>query len=73
MQVCSLGKRVKQDLLRVVQVVQVCYPPQMDVLNLYAGLYHQIFSARLTELAAAGLQTDDCSYLLFWTNHLYPQ
>ncbi|KAM9339300.1 tumor necrosis factor alpha-induced protein 2-like [Symphorus nematophorus] len=71
--VCRLGKQVKQDLLWVVQVVQCCYPPQMDVVNLYAGLYHQVFSARLTDLAAAGLQTDDCSYLLLWTNHLYPR
>ncbi|XP_042339346.1 tumor necrosis factor alpha-induced protein 2-like, partial [Plectropomus leopardus] len=70
--VCSMGKRVKEDLLMVVRAVQDCYPPQMDILNFYSGLYHQTFSARLTELAAAGLETDDCSYLLFWINHLYP-
>nr|XP_033505100.1 tumor necrosis factor alpha-induced protein 2a [Epinephelus lanceolatus] len=71
-QVCRMGKRVKEDLLTVVRTVQDCYPPQMDILNLYSGLYHQTFSTRLTELAASGLETDDCSYLLFWINHYYP-
>ncbi|KAL7388006.1 hypothetical protein ABVT39_005235 [Epinephelus coioides] len=71
-EVCCMGKRVKEDLLTVVRTVQDCYPPQMDILNLYSGLYHQTFSTRLTELAASGLETDDCSYLLFWINHYYP-
>lgn len=71
-EVCGMGKRVKEDLLTVARVVKDCYPPHMDILNLYAGLYHRSFSARLTELAAAGLELDDCSYLLFWINHCYP-
>ncbi|KAM7396056.1 hypothetical protein PAMA_007367 [Pampus argenteus] len=71
-EVCHLGKRVKEDLLMVVRMVKDCYPPQMDILNLYAGLYHQRFSTRLTQLAASGLEADDCSYLLFWVNHCYP-
>ncbi|XP_072218976.1 tumor necrosis factor alpha-induced protein 2a [Leuresthes tenuis] len=71
-QVCSVGRCVKDDLLTVVRTVKDCYPAQMDILNLYAGLYHQTFSARLTELAASGLDVDDCSYLLFWVNHHYP-
>ncbi|XP_041814844.1 tumor necrosis factor alpha-induced protein 2a isoform X2 [Chelmon rostratus] len=70
--VCCMGNRVKEDMLTVVRTVKDCYPPQMDILNLYAGLYHQSFSARLTELAASGPETDDCSYLLFWINHCYP-
>lgn len=72
-QVCCLGKRVKEDLLTVAGAVKDCYPPQMDIVNVYAGLYHWSFSARLTELAASGPGTDDCSYLLFWINHYYPQ
>ncbi|XP_018542305.1 tumor necrosis factor alpha-induced protein 2a isoform X2 [Lates calcarifer] len=72
-EVCRLGKRVKDDLLTVERTVKDCYPPQMDILNVYAGLYHQRFSTRLTELAASGLDIDDCSYLLFWVNHCYPQ
>ncbi|XP_059210380.1 tumor necrosis factor alpha-induced protein 2-like [Centropristis striata] len=77
-QVCGMGRRVKEDLLVVVRAVQDCYPPQMDILNLYSGLFHRSFSARLTELAAAGpepepeLEPDDRSYLLFWINHCYP-
>ncbi|XP_029352729.1 tumor necrosis factor alpha-induced protein 2-like [Echeneis naucrates] len=70
--VCRLGKRVRDDLLTVARIVKDCYPPQMDILNIYAAFYHQSFSARLTELAASGLETDDCSYLLFWVNHYYP-
>lgn len=68
-----MGIRVKDDLLSVVRMVKDCYPPQIDILNLYAGLYHQSFSARLTELAGSGLETDDCHYLLLWINHYYPQ
>ena len=68
-----MGKCVKDDLLTVVRTVKDCYPAQMDILNVYAGLYHQTFSARLTELAAPGLDVDDCSYLLFWVNHYYPR
>lgn len=68
-----MGKRVKDDLLTVARSVKECYPPEMDILNVYAGLYRQSFSAQLTELAASGLQADDCSYLLFWVNHFYPQ
>uniref|UniRef100_A0A3P8TP19 Tumor necrosis factor, alpha-induced protein 2b n=1 Tax=Amphiprion percula TaxID=161767 RepID=A0A3P8TP19_AMPPE len=71
-QVCRMGKCVKEDLLSVVRTIKDCYPPQMDILNVYAGLYHRSFSARLTELAASGLETEDCSYLLFWVNHYYP-
>ncbi|XP_062268015.1 tumor necrosis factor alpha-induced protein 2a [Platichthys flesus] len=72
-QVCRLGKRVKDDLLTVARTVKGCYPPHMDILNIYAGFYHQSFSARLTELAASALGPEDCSYLLLWVNDCYPQ
>ncbi|XP_019966442.2 tumor necrosis factor alpha-induced protein 2-like isoform X3 [Paralichthys olivaceus] len=72
-QVCRMGKRVKDDLLTVARTVMDCYPPHMDILNVYAGFYHQRFSAQLTELAASALGIDDCSYLLFWVNDCYPQ
>nr|XP_019966447.1 PREDICTED: tumor necrosis factor alpha-induced protein 2-like isoform X6 [Paralichthys olivaceus] len=71
-QVCRMGKRVKDDLLTVARTVMDCYPPHMDILNVYAGFYHQRFSAQLTELAASALGIDDCSYLLFWVNDCYP-
>lgn len=73
LQVCHMGRRVRDDLLTVARTVTDCYPPEMDVLNVYAGLYHQSFSARLTELAASGPEISDCSYLLLWVNHFYPQ
>ncbi|XP_035474356.1 tumor necrosis factor alpha-induced protein 2-like isoform X1 [Scophthalmus maximus] len=71
-EVCHMGRRVRDDLLTVARTVTDCYPPEMDVLNVYAGLYHQSFSARLTELAASGPEISDCSYLLLWVNHFYP-
>ncbi|XP_067337323.1 tumor necrosis factor alpha-induced protein 2a isoform X1 [Channa argus] len=71
-EVLRMGKCLKKDLLTVVRAVMDCYPPHMDILNVYAGLYHQSFSARLTELAAPGLDVDDCSYVLLWVNHRYP-
>ncbi|XP_034555681.1 tumor necrosis factor alpha-induced protein 2-like [Notolabrus celidotus] len=71
-EVCRVGRRVKEDLLTVQRSVMDCYPPKMDILNLYGGLYHQSFSTRLKSLEASGLETDDCSYLLFWINHCYP-
>ncbi|XP_035534138.1 tumor necrosis factor alpha-induced protein 2-like [Morone saxatilis] len=71
-EVCGMGKRVKEDLLTVVRTVKDCYPPQVDILNLYAGLYHQGFSVRLRELTDSGLDIEDCSYLLFWVNQYYP-
>lgn len=73
MQVCRVGKRVKEDLLTVARAVAGCYPPHMDILNVYAGLYQQAFSARLARLAASALEPDDCSYLLFWVHHCYPR
>lgn len=72
-EVCLTGKRLKEDLLSVARRVKACYPPELDILNVYAGLYQQSFSTRLTELARPGLSPDDCSYLLFWVNTCYPQ
>ncbi|KAM3861145.1 tumor necrosis factor alpha-induced protein 2a [Diretmus argenteus] len=71
-EVCRMGKCLKEDLLTVVRKVKNCYPPEFDILNLYAGLYQQTFAARLTELAGSDLDVDDCSYLLFWVNDYYP-
>ncbi|MEQ2174544.1 hypothetical protein GOODEAATRI_008986, partial [Goodea atripinnis] len=72
-QVCQMGKRLKEDLLTVVRTVKDCYPMKMDILNVYGGLYHQTFSDRLAKLTSSGLEVDDCSYVLFWVNHYYPE
>ncbi|XP_029590163.1 tumor necrosis factor alpha-induced protein 2-like [Salmo trutta] len=71
-EVCRMGKCLKEDVLRVASDVRDCYPPDFDVCNLYVRLYHQKFSARLTELARSGLDVDDCNYLLCWVNNYYP-
>uniref|UniRef100_A0A672ZU13 Uncharacterized protein n=1 Tax=Sphaeramia orbicularis TaxID=375764 RepID=A0A672ZU13_9TELE len=67
------GKRPEGDLLTVERTVKDCYPPEMDILNVYAGLYQHSFSTRLKDLAGSGVDVKDCSYLLFWTNHYYPK
>ncbi|XP_041721312.1 tumor necrosis factor alpha-induced protein 2 isoform X1 [Coregonus clupeaformis] len=71
-EICRMGKCLKEDVLRVARDVRDCYPPDFDVCNLYMRLYHQMFSARLTELARSGLDVDDCNYLLCWVNDYYP-
>lgn len=72
-EVYRMGKCLKEDVLRVASDVRDCYPPDFDVCNLYVRLYHQKFSARLTELARSGLDVDDCNYLLCWVNNYYPK
>ncbi|XP_035761769.1 tumor necrosis factor alpha-induced protein 2-like [Neolamprologus brichardi] len=47
----SMGKQLKKDMEWVVEVVKNCYPPEMDICNFYARLYHQTFSARLKKIA----------------------
>ncbi|XP_068505383.1 tumor necrosis factor alpha-induced protein 2 isoform X1 [Syngnathus scovelli] len=71
--VCGMGKRVKADLLRCVRMLQPRYEPHLDLLNVYAGLCHRSFSARLSSMIRDGLEADDCAYLLFWVNTFYPQ
>lgn len=67
-----IGKQLKDDLLWVVEVLKMCYPPQMDICNFYARMYHQIFSNRLGKIADFGLGDMDCTFLLRWVNEFYP-
>ncbi|XP_074548372.1 tumor necrosis factor alpha-induced protein 2-like [Halichoeres trimaculatus] len=69
----SMGRQLKEDLLTVVSVVKRCYPPEQDICNFYAVLYHHAFSSRLRKIADFGLEDKDCTFLLRWTNEYYPQ
>ncbi|CAK6980990.1 tumor necrosis factor alpha-induced protein 2-like [Scomber scombrus] len=71
--VCGMGKQLKQDLQWVVDVVKTCYPPEMHICNSYARWYHQFFSARLRKIAEFGLGDKDCTFLLRWVNEFYPE
>ncbi|KAJ8288936.1 hypothetical protein COCON_G00015950 [Conger conger] len=71
--ICKMGKQMKEDLLKVARELQNCYPEEFDICSVYAGLYHQAFSQRLTEIADYGLVVDDCIYLLTWVNNYYPK
>nr|XP_015824468.2 tumor necrosis factor alpha-induced protein 2 [Nothobranchius furzeri]XP_054598069.1 tumor necrosis factor alpha-induced protein 2 [Nothobranchius furzeri] len=68
----SMGRQLKQDLLFVVIVVKSCYPPQSNICQFYASLYHQTFSARLRKIADFGLEDKDATFLLRWVNEYYP-
>ncbi|XP_044022203.1 tumor necrosis factor alpha-induced protein 2-like isoform X1 [Siniperca chuatsi] len=71
--VLSMGKQLKDDLLWVVEVVKSCYPPNLDICNFYARLYHQTLSIRLQKIADFGLDDKDCTFLLRWVNEYYPE
>ncbi|XP_076604047.1 tumor necrosis factor alpha-induced protein 2-like [Chaetodon auriga] len=68
-----MGLQLKEDLLVVVEMVKSCYPPELDICNFYAKLYHKYLSARLRKIAEFGLGDKDCTYLLRWVNEYYPQ
>eukprot|EP00064_Thunnus_orientalis_P014161 superscaffoldBa00002427_g14202 len=71
--ICSMGRQLKQDLLWVVEVVKSSYPPELHICNSYARWYHQTFSARLKKIAEFGLDDKDCTSLLLWVNEYYPE
>ncbi|XP_029983441.1 tumor necrosis factor alpha-induced protein 2 isoform X2 [Sphaeramia orbicularis] len=71
--VCSMGRQLKEDLLTVVERVKGCYPPEMDICNFYAKLYHQTLSTRLRKIADFGLGDQDCTFLLRLVNEFYPE
>lgn len=68
----SMGRQLKEDLRWVVSVVKDCYPPEMDICNFYANLYHKTFSARVKKLADFCLDEKDSVFILRWVNHSYP-
>ncbi|KAM4625124.1 tumor necrosis factor alpha-induced protein 2 isoform 2-T2 [Polymixia lowei] len=71
LEVLGLGNQMKRDLLRVVTAVKSCYPAELDICNLYAGMYHRVFSSRLRGIAQFGLVEKDSSFLLRWVNDYY--
>lgn len=70
--ITSMAMQLKEDLLLVANAVKDCYPPEMDICNFYATLYHQTFSARLRKIAEFGLEDKDCMSVLQWVNDYYP-
>ncbi|XP_072533013.1 tumor necrosis factor alpha-induced protein 2 isoform X2 [Salminus brasiliensis] len=70
-EIIGKGKQLKEDLLHVAKHVRSCYPGE-NVCQLYATLYHQAFSAKLSEIADYGLSDNDCKHVLQWVNIHYP-
>lgn len=71
--ITSKAKQLKGDLLKVVTWVRSCYPEHENVCQFYATLYHNIFSAKLREVAEYTLCDEDCVLLLQWVNLEYPK
>lgn len=70
--IASMARQLKVDLLLVVNTVKDCYPPEMDICNFYARLYHQTFSGRMKKVSEFGLDDKDCASVLQWVNDYYP-
>lgn len=70
--IASMARQLKVDLLLVVNTVKDCYPPEMDICNFYARLYHQTFSGRMKKISEFGLDDKDCASVLQWVNNYYP-
>ncbi|XP_062851227.1 tumor necrosis factor alpha-induced protein 2 [Trichomycterus rosablanca] len=71
LEITAKAKRLKEDLLQVAKHVKNCYPKE-NVVQFYAELYHNAFSAKLREITDYGLANKDCTYVLQWVNNLYP-
>lgn len=71
-EITAMVRQLKEDLLLVVEDVRSCYPPEADICNFYAGLYHQCLSTRLKEKAEPDLNEEDCKTILLWVNNYYP-
>lgn len=72
LEITAKGKQLKEDLLKTAKNVKSCYPNE-NVCQLYAEMYHKVFSGKLREIADYVLGDDDCTYLLQWVNNLYPE
>ncbi|XP_035761768.1 uncharacterized protein LOC102798112 [Neolamprologus brichardi] len=68
----SMGTQLKDDLQWVVEEVKNCYPPEMDICNLYARLYLETFKARLRKTVGS-VDDKECSFLLLWVKESYPE
>lgn len=71
LEVTAKGKQLKEDLLKIAKNIVSCYPKE-NICQLYAEIYHQIFSDKLREIADYGLADDDCIHVLQWVNNHYP-
>ncbi|KAG9336589.1 hypothetical protein JZ751_002936 [Albula glossodonta] len=70
--ICKMGIRMRDDLLKVVQELNKCYPEEFDICNTYARLYHEAFTEHLMKITEYELDLEDCTYLLSWVNDHYP-
>ncbi|KAM8833333.1 tumor necrosis factor alpha-induced protein 2 [Synchiropus picturatus] len=67
-----MGLQLKEDLLTVATVVHTCYPPERNICQLYAELYHKNMSDHLKKIVDFVLDDGDCTFLLRWVTEFYP-
>ncbi|XP_053701315.1 tumor necrosis factor alpha-induced protein 2 [Synchiropus splendidus] len=67
-----VGLQLKEDLLTVAKAVQTCYPPERNICQLYAELYHKNMSDHLKKIVDFVLDDGDCTFLLRWVTEFYP-
>ncbi|KAG7334121.1 hypothetical protein KOW79_002528 [Hemibagrus wyckioides] len=72
LEITAKGKQLKEDLLKIAKNIMSCYPKE-NICQLYAEIYHQVFSDKLREIADYGLADDDCIHILQWVNNHYPK
>ncbi|XP_036437545.1 tumor necrosis factor alpha-induced protein 2-like isoform X2 [Colossoma macropomum] len=63
-EVCQMSNLIQNDMFQVVTNVQGCYPPEFDICNVYAQLYHQVFSAKLRQLPRHNIPIEECIFIL---------
>lgn len=66
-----MGKTMKEDLTVVVKYIEQLYPPEFNVFNTYAELYHNYFACQAKKNAEAHLEDKDIYLLLSWVHSIY--
>ncbi|KAF4090302.1 hypothetical protein AMELA_G00050290 [Ameiurus melas] len=72
LEITAKGQQLKKDLLKIAKNVKSCYPKE-NVCQMYAKIYHQVFSDKLREIVDFGLADEDCIQVLHWVHSLYPE
>ncbi|KFP83059.1 Tumor necrosis factor alpha-induced protein 2, partial [Apaloderma vittatum] len=68
-----MGKTMKEDLIVVVKYIKQLYPPEFNVFNTYAELYHNYFASQAKKNAESHLEDKDVYLLLSWVHKIYPE
>ncbi|CAL9687139.1 unnamed protein product [Knipowitschia caucasica] len=68
-----MGRRLREDLERVVRQVEGCYHGDAHICNMLMQMYHGAMATHINNITQYGLDDRDCSFLLRWVHDYYPQ